>query len=86
MLKAEEKAWEQLRKCRDNLAEAASKSRTSFFREEDQEPATRIGRLLQEAADACEVSMISLETGKEATEMDRLRARMMARYNALPDV
>ena len=76
MTKDEEAAWVKLRSHRDSLANLASKHRTSFFRKEDQGPAMRIAELLQEASDACDLSMLCLETGRDnLDDADRLRAR-----------
>jgi hypothetical protein len=66
----------KLRSHRDSLANLASKHRTSFFREEDQGPAMRIAELLQVASDACDLSMLCLETGRDnLNDVDRMRAR-----------
>ena len=76
MNKIEEKAWMMLRDHRDSMAKLASKARTSFFHKEDQESAMRMGRLLQDASDECDLSMLKLETGRdELTEADRMRFR-----------
>jgi hypothetical protein len=75
--KKEEKAWTQLREHRDALAKLASASRTSFLRKEDQVEHTRIGELLQQASDACDLSMGKIESGNDSmNEVDRMRARL----------